>query len=396
MKTVICIFGESEADALENMIRAFFQQLSQMDYKVVFVGPINSDMQMLQLLSQIEKLQPEYVVSWSGTYGNTTIEHRCVWENLKCPFITVIADSPAHKPSLHKQNSHFKALLYSSNEHLDFRRQITASEQYPSNGLLAPAPVFCFPRKPISRSINASPIFLKSRIDPRSIIDRWDDEKNPPETKVILFDLTSQLANSTRPATHSDIVKSVTRAVGNDWKNDETLELKLLLISEIDLMLRAIRADQVAATLLKFPVKIIGQGWENYKLNGDESGTIIHEANWLESDQHINESLFTINISPNTPMWHDRMQRAFSYNKICLSDYTAEQIKIIPELQHYTFNSDAESLEQICNELIYNQSNITDLGVSISDAFYERYPTESWVSQLSKTAQAIRHNDNLI
>ena len=111
MKTVICIFGESEADALENMIRAFFQQLSQMDYKVVFVGPINSDMQMLQLFSQIEKLQPEYVVSWSGTYGNTTIEHRCVWENLKCPFITVIADSPAHKPSLHKQNSHFKALL---------------------------------------------------------------------------------------------------------------------------------------------------------------------------------------------------------------------------------------------------------------------------------------------
>ena len=82
MKTVICIFGESEADALENMIRAFFQQLSQMDYKVVFVGPINSDMQMLQLLSQIEKLQPEFVVSWSGTYGNTTIEHRCVWENL--------------------------------------------------------------------------------------------------------------------------------------------------------------------------------------------------------------------------------------------------------------------------------------------------------------------------
>ena len=90
------------------------------------------------------------------------------------------------------------------------------------------------------------------------------------------------------------------------------------------------------------------------------------------------------------------MQRAFSYNKICLSDYTNEQIEIIPELQHYTFNSDAESLEQICNELIYNQSNITDLGVSISDAFYERYPTESWVSQLSKTAQAIRHNDNLI
>ena len=45
-------------------------------------------------------------------------------------------------------------------------------------------------------------------------------------------------------------------------------------------MLRAIRADQVAATLLKFPVKIIGQGWENYKLNGDERGTIIHEANW--------------------------------------------------------------------------------------------------------------------
>ena len=92
MKTVICIFGESEADTLENMIRAFFQQLSQMDYKVVFVGPINSDMQMLQLLSQIEKLQPEYVVSWSGTYGNTTIELRCVWENLKCPFITVIAE----------------------------------------------------------------------------------------------------------------------------------------------------------------------------------------------------------------------------------------------------------------------------------------------------------------
>ena len=95
---------------------------------------------------------------------------------------------------------------------------------------------------------------------------------------MILFDLTSQLANSTRPATHSDIVKSVATAVDNDWKNDETLELKLLLISEIDLMLRAIRADQVAATLLKFPVKIIGQGWENYRLNGDERGTIIHEA----------------------------------------------------------------------------------------------------------------------
>ena len=90
------------------------------------------------------------------------------------------------------------------------------------------------------------------------------------------------------------------------------------------------------------------------------------------------------------------MLRAFSSNKICLSDYTNEQIEIIPDLLHCTFNSDAESLEHICNELIHNQSNITDLGASISDAFYEQHPTESWASQLSKTAQAIRHNDNII
>ena len=92
-------------------------------------------------------------------------------------------------------------------------------------------------------------------------------------------------------------------------------------------------------------------------------------------------------------MWHDRMQRAFSFNKICLSDYTNEQIEIIPELQHCTFNSDAESLEHICNELIHNQSNITDLGAAISDAFYEQHLTESRASHLSKTAKRIRHYD---
>jgi hypothetical protein len=144
--------------------------------------------------------------------------------------------------------------------------------------------------------------------------------------------------------------------------------------------------------LLDYPIEIHGSGWDHLDLT-NKIGNVYSDVNYLVSEEHINNSLAQVNMSPNTSGgFHDRILRSYGAKTLCLSDYSHEESLIFrfSEQMRYQLNDDSirESIEWALN----NRSEVIELGKNISEKMENTFSVEASFQQMLEIAAAVRED----
>ncbi len=387
MKKIGYFYGVSEGNTLEHFGRSLVPKLSELGYELI---PINVTSKNLtqDLLSLIHQ-SPIFTFGYAGIgidikfLTNNKEINFCNYSGI--PLISLYGDSPAYVEYLHLQNSHKQIGLYGFKEHLALRKSFGKIEG--GVGLSIPC-VIDNTKADISKKANKdSPIvFLKNIHSHTKTLKYWN-ENYPKRIKDFLLETSLYLEESIEKSTHTTIVDCVDKYIYQVGLDGEILhKLRLKLISELDKYMRGFKAKFFANIFLDYPVEIHGSGWDQINLS-NKIGKIISEVDYVKSESIILESMAQVNLSPNTEGgWHDRILRSAGAKKICISNYSQDEITENTYLSNLTFNLTEDSIRTRLDWLFDNREELIDLGKNFHKEISNRFSVEKFISKLEECA----------
>ena len=311
-RTVIALVGENRNGILECQSRRFNALLEPMglEGRMVQLGTAGAATELATLL------QGDIAFAWgyAGVGAQLALDGGNLWERVKVPFVSVLADAPFIMPINHHVRSSWVVNGYVYREWLELQRRHVRSAQ-----ISALLPMGVIPNEERHRvAWSERPlrmVFVKSGADPDRLRARWD--RWPARLRPVLHDSAAELAAlGTGPIT--DVVERGLAA--HDVVLGHNQPLLFGLLHELDSYVRALRATTMVRALLPLPVEVIGDGWDH--LVEEPGRARFHNAMAAhELDMLYAQTQILLNVTPNFGSGaHERVLRGFAARACVVSD----------------------------------------------------------------------------
>ncbi|MBP0445465.1 hypothetical protein J8J14_11820 [Roseomonas sp. SSH11] len=312
---VVAFVGENENGILADFSRAIMEPLAPMGLRGHVI-----DLHQPGWADALQPLAREGIAfAWgaAGIGARLEVGGENLWEMLQVPFISTLADTPCQLPANHRVASRFVANGYMYRDWLDVQRRFIRSPQISA---LLPHGVLPNPardRIPWARRPHRM-VFVKTGEDPERRQAEWRNW--PAPLRAVLHDATAEAAR--QPT--GDITHTVLGACeAHGLHLEERLELLFAIAFQVDLQLRALRANAFARALLPLDAVIIGRGWDHLPLDGARAGwrPAIPAA---ELPGLYAATQFLVSTNPNFAHGvHERIPNGFAARACVLSDSNA-------------------------------------------------------------------------
>jgi hypothetical protein len=317
-KRVVAIVGENENDAL---IAGSHELLAAMK-------PYGIEGHVVNLLdpewpNQLGRLANDGIFFAFGAAGVGAILNHVdpvsranvnLWDTLRVPFISLLADQPAHIPRNHRVAARYVVNGYLFRDYFDLQRSLIRSPQI---SVMLPQNCTANPhrdKKPWGRR-DRRMVFVKSGGNPELLREYWPNY--PVRFRAILEEASAEiLKRSTQDI--NGIVLACFASHGIEVGDRH--EIFFAAVLQIDLYTRLVRATRMAQALCRVPADIIGARWEHV----DRSGAKARFLPPVKADtlsQLYADTQFIVNVTPNfSSGTHERILQGMAAKACVISD----------------------------------------------------------------------------
>jgi hypothetical protein len=311
-----------------------------------------------------------------------------LWDVLKTPFISVLADHPSQMPRNHWVASRWVANGYFFAEHLAYQREHIRSPQL---SLRLPIGVLPNPLRdavPWSRREHRM-VYVKTGENPRAFHDRWATW--PRRLRAVLENASAE-ALKRDTGDIGPIVAAAFEAEGISV--DGRVAYLNAAFTQVDHYVRSVHSTWMVEVLGRLPALIIGRGWDHVdKANARARFQPAVDATALKG--LYASSQIVVNTTPNFGSGlHERVSDGFAARTVVVSDrndYARRALDPLPSYRGYSW-SDPGWREQVAAM----HDDRTDFGELTQPAldFVERaFDPVAFMESLVETARLLRFGE---
>jgi hypothetical protein len=250
----------------------------------------------------------------AGVGSDLEIGGRNLWDNLRVPFVSCLADNPFAFPIRHRPESQFIALGYFIEDWLDIQRRFMRSPRV--SGLL---PIFVPPNPHCdeiawARRSNRM-IFVKTGESPELRRSTW--APLPPRVRKVLEESANEACRHGVMGL-TDLL--LTSAQNHGLSFEDRPANLFFMMRELDWYVRAVRSTRMVEALAQVPAIIIGRGWEHVAKENARA-RFYPAIDATELPKLFGDSQFVVNTSPNFGLApHERILYGFAARACVVSD----------------------------------------------------------------------------
>lgn len=332
-KYILAFVGENENDALAVNCADFLRATTPpgLDWRVINVF----DKEWTKQLGDAVNAGIAFAWGCAGIGCDVSIvdkktgSKRNMWDTLRVPFISVLADQPAHVPRNHRVPARFVVNGYVFRDFLDLQRRLIKSPQVST---LIPHVITQNPhrdRTPWSKRAHRM-VFVKSGGDPEAYRAPW--ARYPKRLRAIIED--SAAAVLARPTGDiSDVVFAAFRS--HDLEVGERHDIFFSALQDVDLYTRLVRGTQMAQALCRIAADIFGARWDH--IDKSDANARFHPAISAASlGDLFADAQYVVSTTPNFATGtHERIPFGFSAKACVISDDNDFTRKSFAGLQSY-------------------------------------------------------------
>lgn len=314
-RNVVAFVGENENGILRETTTAFLGVLEPYGMTGHLIDTNLPDWQSKFFAVAEEGI----VMAWgaAGIGSTLTADGQSIWDRLQVPFVSALADPPCWLPQAHRPQSRHVILGYLFDEWLDIQRRLIRAPQ--ACGLLP----FCISPNPHRDRVPWAQrehrmVFIKTGTSPAALRARW--AKLPLKLRMVLEDsATESCRHGTMGLT--DLLLDCLSAHGL-MLNART-DVLFALMYELDIYVRAERANRMVQALRGLPVDIIGRGWDHIDRDGAKA-RFFPAVDAAHLPELTANTQFVVNTTPNFGSGvHERVLAGFAARACVVSDQNA-------------------------------------------------------------------------
>lgn len=395
--TILILSGRDEHGAINSLCREKEAAFRLAGKNTCFLDlSVDNSGQALQDI--IQNFEIEFVFSYLG-FG-ADISWRLpnseqvvnIWEHHNIPFIKLQSDLPSYFIQRHRGIPKTSINIYASPELAQVQTWYFQEQKTPH---IINTPII-FNKQPLdkvnfSNRANGTLVFLKNGNDPKQLMTMWHSHL-PTSMATDLCDIANALLPSLLNCEPVNIFGYIIDFV--ESKMGDALacrDLVRLYSAQLDDFFRRVKSTMLAASLKKFPVKIIGRNWEHIN-DGKSVATFSNDINFSEHSQQIFEhELGLIDMTPNYDLnVHDRFCRAVGNYAFILTNKTTWMEKHFPEFNDYTYIFDKAQFESKVDFLLSNKELVVEQGKQLGILANERINNLDFVNPLIQAAEKLK------
>lgn len=336
-RNVVAIVGENGNEFLAAQSASFMEYLRPHGFAVHVV-----DLRRPDAGGLLERLAGEGIAfGWGFAGVGCRLESNGtnLWNLLKRPFVSVLADPPFAKPINHHVDSRYVINGYVYHDWLQFQKRYIGSSQISSivrMGILPNPDRDLIPceKRPIRMA------FVKNAGDPEQRRANW--KVLPTRLREAMEDAAEVIL---RQGT-GDIVGPATEVFDSAGLYiEQRRELLFFLLQELDVYVREARATAVARALLPLPAEIYGSGWDHLMPEAEGARAVVRPGfHAAHLDSFYAKCHWLVNTTPNfTSGAHERVLSGFAAGCAVVSDinnYARTTLSELPSFRGLIWNAD--------------------------------------------------------
>ena len=382
-RTVVALVGENENGILRSVSQDFMSLLPPhgLDTQVITMAGPHWLPRLVELLDQ------GVLFAWAPAGAGCRLPHPdgLMWDVIRTPFISVLADSPAWMPGNHHVPSQYVANGYMYRDWLDMQRRLIRSPQVSA---LLPHGVAANPARdatPWSQRRHRM-VFVKTGCDPERHRAAWAGQ--PPRYRAILED-SAAVALRSGVGDISGIVLECMAQHGLYLEGRP--DILFGLMRAVDVYVRDCRSTAMVRALLDLPVDIIGAGWEHLADQARrarfQAGVDAAVLPGLYADTQ-----FLLNTMPNFAHGtHERVVNGFAAKCCVVTNENADMAARFGNLPSYVgVDTDAPDLADHMASLVHGDTRYDDRVGPAADLATQDYSAEGFMRGLVDLALEIR------
>jgi hypothetical protein len=237
-----------------------------------------------------------------------------LWDTLRVPFISLLADQPANQPRNHRVAARYVVNGYFFRDYFELQRSLIRSPQI---SVMLPQICTANPHRdktPWGRRPHRM-VFVKSGGDPALLREHWPNF--PARFRAILEEASAEILK--RPTQDiNGIVLACFASQGIELGDRH--EIYFAAVQQIDLYVRLVRATQMARALCRVPADIIGARWDHIDKAGAKARFLPPVAADTLPELYA-DTQFIVNVTPNFSSGaHERVLQGMAAKACVISD----------------------------------------------------------------------------
>ena len=360
-RAVVALVGENENGILQSVSADFMALLRPhgLEPHVVSMGDPDWLSGLMRLLDR------GVLFAWGPAGVGARLAHPDgpLWDVVRTPFISVLADSPAWMPPNHHVPARFVANGYMYRDWLDMQRRLIRSPQIAS---LLPHGVAANGARdatPWSRRPHRM-VFVKTGHDPERHRAGWANL--PPRFRAVVEETAAAALAGGVGDISGLLLDCLAR---HDLFLETRPDILFGLMCAVDVYVRDVRSTALVHAVLDLPVDIIGRGWEH--LAGHASRARFHapvDAATLPG--LYADTQFLLNTMPNfSHGTHERVLNGFAARCCVVTNENADMAARFGTLPSYVgIDTEAAALADRMADLFHGETDCqTDAAAALVD-----------------------------
>ncbi|BBC79983.1 hypothetical protein Absy_008_149 [Acetobacter orientalis] len=383
-RNIVAFVGQNENNILRQFSLEFMSFLDPAQFKTHVINLMDTNW-----LAQLEPLTREGIfMAWShaGIGAGLGNETEILWDQLKVPFVSVLADPPCWCVKNHFLRSRYVANAYIFPEWLNVQNRFVKSPQLsttiPHLGITPNSKRDAI----LWRNRPQRMVLVKSGGNPELRRKNWNSF--PKRWRNILEE-ACDIAIKLPTGDITDIF--VDACIRHDLSPEHRVEIFYTLMYEADMYVREYRMNVLVRALLDLPVNIYGRGWDHLaplatKANFYGPVDATHLSSVYASAQ------FLLNTSPNVGSTaHERVGQGLDSRCVVVSDhntFSRENLSHIPTF--HGFDTSDLTLKEQLHTLYHAQKDYTDETQIGVDYIAQNFDCSKFMHSLLDIANEIR------
>ena len=352
-RTVVAIIGENENGILRSTSEAFMDLLPPHGLNGRVVDLANPN--WLDKLSVL--LERGVLFAWGAAGIGARIPHGggLLWDAVRVPFVSVLADSPCIRPTNHNVPSRWVANGYIYRDWWEVQRRLIRSPQISA---VLPLGTVANPHRAGSpwSGRTRRMLFVKTGRDPAAHRAEWT--ALPRRFRAVVEDAAAaSLAAGVGDVTGTVLDALADRALCLDGRPD----LLFGLLRAVDAYVRDHRSTALVRAVLDLPVDVVGRGWDHVATPGCRAR--FHPAvDAAALPALYADTQFLLNTMPNfSTGTHERVLSGFAAGCVVLTNENAEMRARFGGLPTYAaIDTEAAGLAEHLHQLFHTTARYDD------------------------------------
>ena len=382
-RNIVALVGENENNILKTWSQELMAGAERHDFRghVIDLKVEGWDRTLSDLISQGVLL----AFGYAGVGSRLSVSNGPFWDEVKTPFISVLADSPCQMPIHHKVASSHVANGYLYGNWLEFWRRFIHSPQLATLLPLPSLPNRHRDEIPWSKRQHRM-VFVKTARSPE--LHREEIARLPRRLRAVVEDSAAVvLATGVGDITDHFLASCDHHGLALDGR----LEVLCSLLFMVDQYVRDSRSTSLARALLDLPVDIIGRGWDH--LAGGSHRARFHSAlDGATLPLLFANTQYLLNTLPNfAHRTHERVLYAFEARAcVVTNENTDMQTRFGSLPTYFPIDTESPALADRMAEIFHLEREFDDESEPALDLVEQDFSGDAFMRALIEFSLEVR------